>query len=290
MTEDGARAMNLVQDDSGFLEAIRAAPTDHTVRLVYADWLEERGDERAEYLRIQAELLQTARERKSTIEARQTLGEGKLHIWRNSVYETWVEPTDYRGPGLTEQAMDLRTQKLGAYNLRVQKALERVGGKEKELLATYRKNGWSILDVLVLGAGDGKSTKELQVKYATLRASIDPRWLQATDWPNPRPKAAIRCGFGLMHSWDGCVCIRCGAVSDDDMHHAWVGCRCIRCGQTIQAIPQPFLTLSGLEAGWHVFVGCQCSVCGLEGHDWDDGPNSFVERCRRCGLESVKGP
>jgi uncharacterized protein (TIGR02996 family) len=38
--------------ESAFLESIRAAPTDNTHRLVYADWLEERGDGRADYLRL----------------------------------------------------------------------------------------------------------------------------------------------------------------------------------------------------------------------------------------------
>jgi uncharacterized protein (TIGR02996 family) len=44
-----------VEDDMGdetFLRAILAAPEDATSRLVYADWLEERGDPRAEVLRL----------------------------------------------------------------------------------------------------------------------------------------------------------------------------------------------------------------------------------------------
>src|SRR5262249_39104241 len=35
-----------------FLDEIRANPCDNTVRLVYADWLEERGSPRAAYLRV----------------------------------------------------------------------------------------------------------------------------------------------------------------------------------------------------------------------------------------------
>jgi uncharacterized protein (TIGR02996 family) len=38
-------------EDEAFLRAIRAQPTDDTTRLVYADWLDERGDPRGEYLR-----------------------------------------------------------------------------------------------------------------------------------------------------------------------------------------------------------------------------------------------
>jgi len=39
-----------------FLQAIRAAPHDDTPRLIYADWLEERGDPRGEFIRLQCAL------------------------------------------------------------------------------------------------------------------------------------------------------------------------------------------------------------------------------------------
>jgi uncharacterized protein (TIGR02996 family) len=39
-------------DDEGFLQAIAAAPNDDAPRLVYADWLDERGDDRGNYLRV----------------------------------------------------------------------------------------------------------------------------------------------------------------------------------------------------------------------------------------------
>jgi uncharacterized protein (TIGR02996 family) len=38
--------------DHAFLNSILANPSDRILRLVYADWLEERGDHRGEYLRI----------------------------------------------------------------------------------------------------------------------------------------------------------------------------------------------------------------------------------------------
>jgi uncharacterized protein (TIGR02996 family) len=43
-------------DESGFLSAIRTDLHEDTPRLAYADWLEERGDPRGEYLRLQCEL------------------------------------------------------------------------------------------------------------------------------------------------------------------------------------------------------------------------------------------
>lgn len=53
--------------EEAFLESIRANPRDDTTRLVYADWLEERGDPRAAYLRVLCEWL-----------ARQTDGDQQL--------------------------------------------------------------------------------------------------------------------------------------------------------------------------------------------------------------------
>lgn len=39
--------------DASFIQAIIAAPNDATLRLVYADWLDDRDDLRGEYLRLQ---------------------------------------------------------------------------------------------------------------------------------------------------------------------------------------------------------------------------------------------
>jgi uncharacterized protein (TIGR02996 family) len=43
-------------DEEAFIRQILANPSDDSLRLVYADWLEERGDVRGELLRIQTEL------------------------------------------------------------------------------------------------------------------------------------------------------------------------------------------------------------------------------------------
>src|SRR5438132_1016345 len=48
---------NRMTGAGAFLDAIRAQPDDDTPRLVYADWLDDRGDAaRAEFLRVQCEL------------------------------------------------------------------------------------------------------------------------------------------------------------------------------------------------------------------------------------------
>jgi uncharacterized protein (TIGR02996 family) len=51
-----------------FTEAILANPDDDTLRLVYADWLEERGDPRGEFIRVQYEMEQPGLEAKHKAE------------------------------------------------------------------------------------------------------------------------------------------------------------------------------------------------------------------------------
>ncbi len=45
-----------MSDDAAFLRGIQADPRDWSLRLVYADWLEERGDPRGELVRIEDEM------------------------------------------------------------------------------------------------------------------------------------------------------------------------------------------------------------------------------------------
>jgi uncharacterized protein (TIGR02996 family) len=47
-----------MKDEAGFLAAITAARQDASLRLVYGDWLEERGDPRSELVRIEEEMRQ----------------------------------------------------------------------------------------------------------------------------------------------------------------------------------------------------------------------------------------
>lgn len=48
-----------VTDDEAFIRTILASPGDDAPRLVYADWLEERGDERGAYFRLEVKWAKT---------------------------------------------------------------------------------------------------------------------------------------------------------------------------------------------------------------------------------------
>src|SRR5437660_107995 len=43
-------------DEAAFLDAIIADPDDDALRLIFADWLDEQGDPRGEFIRVQIEL------------------------------------------------------------------------------------------------------------------------------------------------------------------------------------------------------------------------------------------
>jgi uncharacterized protein (TIGR02996 family) len=58
----GEKTRQRLQLEEPFLEAIRAEPDDDTARLIFADWLEERSDPRAEFIRVQCELACTGEE------------------------------------------------------------------------------------------------------------------------------------------------------------------------------------------------------------------------------------
>ena len=70
--------MNDSSDHQSFLTSIRANPTDETALLVYADWLDENGDGRANYLRAQVQYGNS-----QTPELRQQLSEAYPYRYLN---------------------------------------------------------------------------------------------------------------------------------------------------------------------------------------------------------------
>src|SRR5262245_51105112 len=91
--------MSLNQDDA-FLQAILEQPDDDTVRLIYADWLEEQGNPRGEFIRVQCALarLPTDDPRRAELEAREaTLLAAHRDAWLAPVREIGTEWEFRRG-------------------------------------------------------------------------------------------------------------------------------------------------------------------------------------------------
>jgi uncharacterized protein (TIGR02996 family) len=71
-----------------FIDAIAENPDDDTARLVYADWLDERGDPRAEYLRLEVELAVVTTIWQEAVESR-------IVELRASLDPTWIRGLSY---------------------------------------------------------------------------------------------------------------------------------------------------------------------------------------------------
>ncbi len=75
-----------------FWAAIRASPLDDTPRLVYADWLQEHGDEeRAEFIRLQCQIACLPNDRKTERKVRPAL-EHRERMLLTANRKRWAEP------------------------------------------------------------------------------------------------------------------------------------------------------------------------------------------------------
>lgn len=79
-----------MSEEAGFLHAIKTRPGDRTARLVYADWLDERGDPRGDFVRLHLALGAAAPDH-----AERVAGEHELSQLRKECDASWlavVEP------------------------------------------------------------------------------------------------------------------------------------------------------------------------------------------------------
>lgn len=107
---------------------------------------------------------------------------------------------------------------------------------------------------------------------------------------------SLLCNLGL-HSWEGCKCIKCGKVRDeqhswkkDDCsicekcgkdipgNHSWDGCKCKNCGKILNEN--------------HTWKKDDCNVCNMcgkrrnGGHDWSE-ENGKCSKCGKIGYLST---
>jgi uncharacterized protein (TIGR02996 family) len=78
-------SVSLASDEEAMIAAITAAPTDDAPRLVYADWLQERGDEaKSDYLRTVVRLMHPPEDHRD-VDHCVALAEGLDEVWRHRV-------------------------------------------------------------------------------------------------------------------------------------------------------------------------------------------------------------
>lgn len=92
-----------MSEDFPFLRAIFHRPDDDAPRLVYADWLEERGDPRAEYLRLEVELRRLPKGADAQVSAVQ----GRLVQLRPTLNADWVGLISWARDQPTAARLDL---------------------------------------------------------------------------------------------------------------------------------------------------------------------------------------
>jgi uncharacterized protein (TIGR02996 family) len=89
-----------MSDEDAFIRALRERPDDETTRLVYTDWLDDRSDPRAEYLRTEAAwvALQPSDEQYRPLYRRVSqLAAGLEPEWFATVRRAWdALPSDFR--------------------------------------------------------------------------------------------------------------------------------------------------------------------------------------------------
>lgn len=93
----------MTEDELGFLQAMLAAPGDMDTLLVYADWLEDRADPRAEYLRLWVELVTAPADHFDGLVVRQRMNTLRPEIsadwlallgdFRCNISEAWNAPS-----------------------------------------------------------------------------------------------------------------------------------------------------------------------------------------------------
>jgi uncharacterized protein (TIGR02996 family) len=77
-------AAPLSDDDKAFIRAILDHPDELTTWLAYADWLDDRGDPRSEFLRL------TAERRTSSDDARSATIDARIDVLREELDPNWI--------------------------------------------------------------------------------------------------------------------------------------------------------------------------------------------------------
>jgi uncharacterized protein (TIGR02996 family) len=159
-----------MDQEAAFVQTILAHPEDESARLVYADWLEERGDPRGEFIRVEHEMtaVPVHSDRYVELKARRNelvpqidkawrgrlgyvptyrpmfthLPEGRAERWRlvEEFIDLWYDPLR-PGAGASEEELRATEEQLG---FRLPAAL-----REWHALAGKRKDVWSKQDALL---------------------------------------------------------------------------------------------------------------------------------------------
>jgi uncharacterized protein (TIGR02996 family) len=206
-------------DERAFLAAILQRPDDDATKLVYADWLEERGDPRGEYLR----LMTTVRQARSvTPEQRQRHRDlsAELAALRTQEWRAWTG----HGQGSPSESRERRrrVQELECQLASLSKEMrQQIPHRLQELAATFDPNWLAVVsDPEIEGCGKGKGW---QPRFDFV---CDKTWSDLRPTGNDTVRHCEACGTNVHfcdnladareHSQEGhCIAVDLGVIRRD---------------------------------------------------------------------------
>lgn len=153
-----AKISRLVQDDNRFLEFIKISPQNLELRNAYENWLEQRGDIRAEFLRTSREMTRLDPDHTLWSKLEDRLSELRLGIDRSWCMLFEPEQSD---PRRTIEIGGVRLDKMSLYTIDTRPPDELRRDKQDTRCAAWKR----LLDLIDEAAADGRSTLELPLTF-----------------------------------------------------------------------------------------------------------------------------
>jgi uncharacterized protein (TIGR02996 family) len=210
-------------DERAFLKSILEKPDDDSRKLVYADWLEEQGDPRAEFLRLMVKVRQeqalTAHQRERHQELSAELA--KLRSEDDQAFHAWLADTSRPR---RETDLENRIEMLEGQLTRLSKEMRRpVSARLQELAATLDPNWLAVVSDPKI-EGCGKSIGESrEFRFAFV---CDKTWADLTATRDTRIRHCETCRENVHfcdtladareHSHEGhCIAVDLGIIRHD---------------------------------------------------------------------------
>jgi uncharacterized protein (TIGR02996 family) len=252
-------------NDEAFLRAIADSPADTTARLVYADWLEERGDQRADFLRVQEALSRQSPDEpgyRDLCEQEQELVRQLDPTWLQRVRRyTTATPCRDMGALVPELRQFARTttrlhphRAAGPLPMWVSKIGGRFLWPQSEPWPSCAECDVNLTPVLQLRSRDAPDvafpagTDLLQLFWCPDEAAHGyqpaPRiwWRAAASVTSPRADDPDLCGFPRTSDWEGYVPFECAVYPEpvieypvgDDLYYLAGEARAAQIGRLVE--------------------------------------------------------
>lgn len=212
-----------MNDEKAFLTAILEQPDDDSKKLIYADWLEERGDARGEYLRL---MTKVRRDRAITPDQRQRhkVLSDELAELRTQEVTALTARYAYADPSPDNPRRQHRIQELESQLLELSKQIHQdVPARLQELAATFDPAWLSVVsDPEIEGCGR-QTNGDWRLRFEIV---CDKTWVDLTPTKNQKVRHCGTCNKNVYfcdtladareHSQDEhCIAVDLGIIRRD---------------------------------------------------------------------------